>query len=216
MEIKSVINENLNQFLEPQNDLVNKSYKQLMEQIDKQKENLPKILNYKKTNISNEVNEKIKDETINNQKSILHDERNNFRLFKKDFFEFFNHVNISNTKINGYNGDNDPLKNTLNSFCSFMDNIMNKLEENFINNDKKEKKNINNLDINSLNNNYINNFGEICLINLYYEYIIKQLFVVSFFERQHCYYCYSIIDYILISPFLLLKIIIISKILLTK
>ena len=32
-----------------------------------------------------------------------------------------------------------------------------------------------------------------------------QLFIVSFFERQHSYYCYSIIDYILISPFTIIK-----------
>ena len=207
LEIKSVIKDNLNQFIEPQNDLVNKTYKQLMEQIDKQKTNLTKILNYKNSSVSIEENEKTKDESINNQKLIINDERNNFRIFKKNFFEFFNHVNISNTKINGYNGDNDPLKNTLNSFCSFMDNIMNKLEDNFINNDKKENKENknNNSDKNILYNNYINNYGEICLINLYYEYIIKQLFIVSFFERQHCYYCYSIIDYILISPFTVIK-----------
>ena len=31
------------------------------------------------------------------------------------------------------------------------------------------------------------------------------MFIVSFFERQHCYYCYSILDYILISPFIVIK-----------
>ena len=203
LEIKSVIKENLNQFIEPQNELINKAYKQLMEQINKQKENLTKILNYKKINISMEEIEKTKDESINNQKSILNDERNNFRIFKKNFFAFFNHVNVSNTSINGYPGGNDPLKNTLNSFCSFMDNILNKLEDKFINIDKKQAKNKN--DNNNINSSYINNFAEICLINLYYEYIIMQLFIVSFFERQHSYYCYSIIDYILISPFTIIK-----------
>ena len=202
LEIKSVIKENLNQFIQPQNDLVNKTFKQYMEQIDKQKLTLTKILNYKKSNSSIDDTEKTKDETINNQKSILNDERNNYKIFKKNFFEFFNHINISNTNINGYPSGEDPLKSTLNSFCCFMDNIMNKLEDKFINIDKKESKNKNN---NYLNNNYINNFSEICLINLYYEYVIKQLFIVSFFERQHCYYCYSIIDYILLSPFMIIK-----------
>ena len=205
LEIKSVIKENLNQFIEPQNDLINKTYKQIMEQINKQKENLTKILNYKKTNISTDDIEKTKDESLNNQKSILNDERNNFRTFKKNFFEFFNHVNVSNISINGYSGGNDPLKNTLSSFCSFMDNILNKLEDKFINIDKKQTKNKDNNENNYINSNYINNFSEICLINLYYEYIIMQLFIVSFFERQHCYYCYSIIDYILISPFAIIK-----------
>ena len=201
LEIKSVIKENLNQFIQPQNDLVHKTYNQFMEQIDKQKLNLTKILNYKKSNITKEEEEKTKDETINNQKSILNDERKNYKLFKKNFFEFFNHVNISNTNINGYPSGEDPLKSTLNSFCCLMDNIINKLEDIFINIDKKENKNKDNI----YNNNYINNFAEICLINLYYEYVIMQLFIVSFFERQHCYYCYSIIDYILISPFIIIK-----------
>ena len=119
MEIKSVIKENLNQFLQPQNDLVNKNYKQIMEQIEKQKETLIKILNYKKSSVTIEQIEKTKDESINNQKNILKDQRNNYRLFKKNFFEFLNHVNISNSNVNGYSGDNDPLKNTLNSFCFF-------------------------------------------------------------------------------------------------
>ena len=201
LEIKSVIKENLNQFIQPQNDLVHKTYNQFMEQIDKQKLNLTKILNYKKSNITKEEEEKTKDETLNNQKSILNDERKNYKLFKKNFFEFFNHVNISNTNINGYPSGEDPLKSTLNSFCCLMDNIINKLEDIFINIDKKENKNKDNI----YNNNYINNFAEICLINLYYEYVIMQLFIVSFFERQHCYYCYSIIDYILISPFTIIK-----------
>ena len=208
LEIKSVIKENLNQFLQPQNDLVNKNYKQIMEQIEKQKETLTKILNYKKSSFTIEQLEKTKDEGINNQKNILKDQRNNYRLFKKNFFEFLNHVNISNSNVNGYSGDNDPLKNTLNSFCFFMDNIINKLEEKFINLDKKENENEdnnNNNENNISNNNYINNYAEICLINLYYEYIIMQLFIVSFFERQHCYYCYSILDYILISPFMIIK-----------
>ena len=205
LEIKSVIKDNLNQFIQPQNDLVNKTYKQIMEQIERQKENLTKILNYKKSSV--EEAEKIKDESINNPKSILNDERNNYKIFKKNFFEFFNHVNISNNSINGYPGGNDPLKNTLNSFCSFMDNIMNKMEDQFISIDKKEIKNKdnNNNENNYPKTNYKNNFAEICLINLYYEYIIMQLFIVSFFERQHCYYCYSIIDYILISPFNIIK-----------
>jgi hypothetical protein len=87
-----------------------------------------------------------------------------------------------------------------------MDNIMNKIEEKFINNDKKEnnKNKDNNIDNNNYMN-YINNYTEICLINLYYECIIMQLFNVSFFERQHCYYCFSIIDYIMISPFIIIK-----------
>ena len=207
LEIKSVIKENLNQFLKPQNDLVNKTYKQIMEQIEKQKETLTKILNYKKSGISIEETEKAKDESIINQKIILNDERNNYRLFKKNFFEFLNHVNISNSNVNGYSGDNDPLKNILNSFCLFMDNIMNKLEEKFINLDKKESKDKENNKYgnNISNNNFINNYAEISLINLYYEYIIIQLFILSFFERQHCYYCFSILDYILISPFMIIK-----------
>ena len=112
LEIKSVIKENLNQFLQPQNDLVNKTYRQIMDQIEKQKETLAKILNYKKSNVTIEETEKTKDESINNQKTILNDERNNYRLFKKHFFEFFNHVNTSNLNVNGYSGDNDPL-----TFC---------------------------------------------------------------------------------------------------
>ena len=207
LEIKSVIKENLNQFLQPQNDLVNKTYRQIMDQIEKQKETLAKILNYKKSNVTIEETEKTKDESINNQKTILNDERNNYRLFKKHFFEFFNHVNTSNLNVNGYSGDNDPLKNILNSFCLFMDNIMNKLEDKFINNDKRQNKNKDNDNSENsiINSNYINNFAEISLINLYYEYMIIQLFIVSFFERQHCYYCYSIIDYILMSPFMIIK-----------
>jgi hypothetical protein len=77
-----------------------------------------------------------------------------------------------------------------------MDNIMNKLEEKYIKLDKKE---------NEANNTYINNFSEICLINIYYQFIIEQLFIVSFFERQHSYYCFSILDYILSSPFMIIK-----------
>ena len=202
LEIKSVIKENLNQFIQPQNDLVNKSYKLIMEQIDKQKVNITKILNYKKSN--NIKEEKSKNEELNMQKLILNDERNNYKIFKKNFFEFLNHVNTSNTIINGYPSGEDPLKSILNSFCCFMDNIMNKLEDKFIKIDKKDNKNQNNNN-NNLNNNYINNFAEICLIDLYYEYVIMQLFIVSFFERQHCYYCYSILDYILISPFMIIK-----------
>ena len=184
LEIKSVIKENLNQFLQPQNDLVNKTYRQIMDQIEKQKETLAKILNYKKSNVTIEETEKTKDESINNQKTILNDERNNYRLFKKHFFEFFNHVNTSNSNVNGYSGDNDPLKNILNSFCLFMDNIMNKLEDKFINIDKNENKNKdnNNSENTIKKTNYINNFTEVSLINLYYEYIIMQLFILSFFE----------------------------------
>ena len=215
VEIKSVIKDNLNQFIEPQNDLMNKTYKQFMDQIEKQKLNLTKILNYQKDNSTVDTESKTKEENNNNnnnnnkQKIIISDERNNYRVFKKNFFEFFNHVNTSNSNVNGYPTGSDPLKTTLNSFCCFMDNIMNKLEEKFINVEKKESKNKdnNNADNNCSNNNnsYINNFTELCLINLYYEYMIMQLFIVSFFERQHCYYCYSILDYILISPFNIIK-----------
>ena len=207
IEVKSVIKDNLNQFIQPQNDLINKTYKQLMEQIEKQKEILTKTLNNQKASISVEERASKAKEEGNNQKTPIKDVRNNYRMFKKNFFEFFNHVNTSNTSINGYPAGSDPLKNTLNSFCCFMDNIINKLEEKFINMDKKENKNKDN-NIESIDNNinnYRNNFAEVCLINLYYEYVIMQLFIVSFFERQHCYYCYSILDYILISPFMIIK-----------
>ena len=203
LEIKSVIKENLNQFIQPQNDLMNKTYNQIMEQIEKQKSNLSKILNSTKLNISSIETSKTKDnETTNfsNQKTIINNERSNYRTFKKNFFEFFNHVNTSNTTVNGNPASSDPLKNILNSFCCFMDNIMNKIEDKFIKVDKT-KDNNNTIEMNSINNN----FAEICLINLFYEYVIMQLFIVSFFERQHCYYCHSIIDYILISPFVALK-----------
>ena len=207
VELKSVIKDNLNQFIQPQNDLVNKSYKQIMEQIEKQKANLTKILNNQKSNTSTEeTDSKSKNDNKNQQKSNIYNAKNSYKLFKKNFFEFFNHVNTSNTTMNGYPTGSDPLKTILNSFCSFMDNIMNKIEEKFINSDKKEnnKNKDNNIDNNSYMN-YINNYIEICLINLYYECIIMQLFYVSFFERQHCYYCFSIIDYIMISPFVIIK-----------
>jgi hypothetical protein len=83
-----------------------------------------------------------------------------------------------------------------------MDNIMNKLEENYINiskNDKNREMNENKYD------KYINNLSEVYLINIYYQFVIMQLFLVSFFERQHCYYCFSILDYILSSPFMIIK-----------
>ena len=118
-------------------------------------------------------------------------------------------MNTSNTTLNGYPSGSDSLKNILNSFCFYMDNIMNKLEENYINiskNDKNREMNENKYD------KYINNLSEVYLINIYYQFVIMQLFLVSFFERQHSYYCFSILDYILSSPFKLRTMIILKNI----
>ena len=202
LEIKSVIKDNLNMFLQPEKDMINKSYNELSGQIEKEKENISKILNQlqQKENSNIEIESKSREDNLNiniNNKNLLNEGRNNFRIFQKNYFEFFNQVNTSNTMLNGYPTGNDHLKNILNSFCCFMDNIMNKLEKKFIHIEKdKNEKNID-------NSNY--NFIEICLINIYYQFVISQLFLVSFFERQHCYYCFSILDYILTSPFMIIK-----------
>ena len=202
LEIKSVIKDNLNMFLQPEKDMINKSYNELSGQIEKEKENISKILNQlqQKENSNIETESKSREDNLNiniNNKNLLNEGRNNFRIFQKNYFEFFNQVNTSNTLLNGYPAGNDQLKNILNSFCCFMDNIMNKLEKKFIHIEKdKNEKNID-------NSNY--NFIEICLINIYYQFVISQLFLVSFFERQHCYYCFSILDYILTSPFMIIK-----------
>ena len=202
MEIKSVLADNLKLFLQPSNDMINKSYKELHEYIEKEKSNISKVLdlqnkNYNKgENEESKLKEENKDDKNINEKNILKDRRNNYRFFKKNFFEFFNQINTSNTLLNGYPSGNDPLKNVLNSFCCYMDNIMNKLEEKFI---KINVKNNDNYDA------YINNFSEVSLINIYYQFVIMQLFLVSFFERQHCYYCFSILDYIFSSPFMIIK-----------
>jgi hypothetical protein len=189
-------------FLQPEKDMINKSYNELSGQIEKEKENISKILNQlqQKENSNVETESKSREDNLNiniNNKNLLNKGRNNFRIFQKNYFEFFNQVNTSNTMLNGYPAGNDQLKNILNSFCCFMDNIMNKLEKKFIHIEKdKNEKNID-------NSNY--NFIEICLINIYYQFVISQLFLVSFFERQHCYYCFSILDYILTSPFMIIK-----------
>ena len=202
MEIKSVLADNLKLFLQPSNDMINKSYKELHEYIEKEKSNISKVLDLQNKNKNKGENEesKLKEENKDdkniNEKNILKDRRNNYRFFKKNFFEFFNQINTSNTLLNGYPSGNDPLKNILNSFCCYMDNIMNKLEEKFI---KINVKNNDNYDA------YINNFSEVSLINIYYQFVIMQLFLVSFFERQHCYYCFSILDYIFSSPFMIIK-----------
>ena len=202
MEIKSVLADNLKLFLQPSNDMINKSYKELHEYIEKEKSNISKVLDLQNKNKNKGENEesKLKEENKDdkniNEKNILKDRRNNYRFFKKNFFEFFNQINTSNTLLNGYPSGNDPLKNILNSFCCYMDNIMNKLEEKFI---KINVKNNDNYDA------YINNFSEVSLINIYYQFVIIQLFLVSFFERQHCYYCFSILDYIFSSPFMIIK-----------
>ena len=197
LEIKSVIKDNLNLFLQPEKDFLDKSYKDIIEQIEKEKINISKIINnQQKENSNNEKQSKAKEDTNINDQNLIKDRRNDYRIFKKNFFEFFNQVNTTNTLLNGYPTGSDPLKNILNTFCCFMDNIMNKLEEKYIKLDKKE---------NEANNTYINNFSEICLINIYYQFIIEQLFIVSFFERQHSYYCFSILDYILSSPFMIIK-----------
>ena len=198
IEIKSVIKDNLNLFLQPEKDMLNKSYNDFIEQIEKEKINISKIINQQEKQNSNIENDsKNKEDIDNNINNLLKDRRNDYRVFKKNFFEFFNQVNISNTTINGHTTANDSLKNILNTFCCYMDNIMNKLEEKFIKLDKK--------DIENKNSNYMNHFNEICLINVYYQFVIIQLFLVSFFERQHCYYCFSILDYILSSPFMIIK-----------
>ena len=89
VELKSVIKDNLNQFLQPQNDLVNKSYKQIMEQIEKQKANLTKILNNQKSNTSiEETDSKSKNEYKNPQKSNIYNARNSYKLFKKTSLNF--------------------------------------------------------------------------------------------------------------------------------
>ena len=202
MEIKSVLADNLKLFLQPSNDMINKSYKELHEYIEKEKSNISKVLDLQNKNKNkgeheeSKLKEENKDDKNINEKNILKDRRNNYRFFKKNFFEFFNQINTSNTLLNGYPSGNDPLKNILNSFCCYMDNIMNKLEEKFI---KINVKNNDNYDA------YINNFSEVSLINIYYQFVIMQLFLVSFFERQHCYYCFSILDYIFSSPFMIIK-----------
>ena len=203
LEIKSVIKDNLILFLQPEKDLINKSYNNFMEQIEKEKINISKIINaQQKQNINKEKESKSREDNINNEKHLIKDRRNNFRYFKKNFFEFFNQVNTSNTILNGYPTGSDPLKNILNSFCFYLDNIMNKLEENYINISKNDK----NREINEKRyDTYINNLSEIYLINIYYQFVIMQLFLVSFFERQHSYYCFSILDYILSSPFKIIK-----------
>ena len=203
LEIKSVIKDNLNLFLQPEKDMINKSYTNFIEQIEKEKANISKIINaQQKKNINNEKESKSREDNINNENNLIKDRRNNFRYFKKNFFEFYNQVNTSNTTLNGYPSGSDSLKNILNSFCFYMDNIMNKLEENYINiskNDKNREMNENKYD------KYINNLSEVYLINIYYQFVIMQLFLVSFFERQHCYYCFSILDYILSSPFMIIN-----------
>ena len=197
LEIKSVIKDNLNLFLQPEKDIINKSYKEFFDQIEKEKNNILKIIkNQQKQNSNIETRSKTEEDIDINESNILKERRNDYRNFKKYFFEFFNKVNTSNTIVNSYSADNDSLKIILNSFCCFMDNIMNKLEEKFIKLDKKEKKK---------NDSHINNFCEVCLINIYYQFVIMQLFLVSFVERQHCFYCFSILDYILSSPFLIIK-----------
>ena len=197
LEIKSVIKDNLNLFLQPEKDIINKSYKEFFDQIEKEKNNILKIIkNQQKQNSNIETRSKTEEDIDINESNILKERRNDYRNFKKYFFAFFNKVNTSNTIVNGYSVDNDSLKIILNSFCCFMDNIMNKLEEKFIKLDKKEKEK---------NDSHINNFCEVCLINIYYQFVIMQLFLVSFVERQHCFYCFSILDYILSSPFLIIK-----------
>mgnify|MGYP007101911511 CR=1 FL=1 len=209
LEIKSVIKDNLNLFLQPEKDMIKKSYNDFIEQIEKEKINISKILNYQqKQNINREKASKTKEDNFNykntniDENNLIKDRRNDFRNFKKNFLELFNQVNTSNIILNGNPTGNDPLKNILNSFCCYMDNIMNKLEDNYIKLNKKEK----NLEKNETRfDKYINNFSEVCIINLYYQFVIMQLFNVSFFERQHCYYCFSILDYILSSPFMIIK-----------
>ena len=44
LEIKSVIKDNLNLFLQPEKDFMNKSYKDIFEQIEKEKLNISKII----------------------------------------------------------------------------------------------------------------------------------------------------------------------------
>ena len=150
LEIKSVIKDNLNMFLQPEKDMINKSYNELSGQIEKEKENISKILNQlqQKENSNIETESKSREDNLNiniNNKNLLNEGRNNFRIFQKNYFEFFNQVNTSNTLLNGYPAGNDQLKNILNSFCCFMDNIMNKLEKKFIHIEKdKNEKNIDN------------------------------------------------------------------------
>ena len=205
LEIKSVIKDNLNLFLQPEKDMLKNSYNEFIDQIEKEKINISKILNFQnKQNINIEKALKTKEDNFNfnnkniDENNLIKDRRNNFRNFKKNFFELFNQVNISNTFLNGNPTGSDPLKNILNTFCCYMDNIMNKLEDNYIKLNKKDK-NETRFDY------YTNNFSEVCLINLYYQFVIMQLFLVSFFERQHCNYCFSILNYILSSPFMIIK-----------
>ena len=220
IELKIVLKDNLNYFIKPQDVLIKKIYKKFFDEIEKFKNDSKSILNYNTKIFTFEENEndntkKINEikENIKKEKELINDKRNNFNLFKKNFFEYFNQICTTNTNINGNSKtDNDPLKIILNSFCSFMDNIVNNIDNIFINIDKIKTKNNkpqNIQELNSINEEYLcnfkNNYSEICFINLYYEYIIMQMFILSFFERQHSSYCYSIIDYIMESPFLILK-----------
>ena len=219
-ELKIVLKDNLNYFIKPQDSLIKKIYKKFFDEIEKFKNDSKSILNYNTkiftfeddenddTKRANEIKENIKKE-----KELINDKRNNFNHFKKNFFEYFNHICTTNINVSGNSKtNNDPLKIILNSFCSFMDNIVNRIDNIFTSIDKIKTKNntIKNLkDFNSINEEYLcnfkNNYCEICFLNLYYEYIIMQMFIVSFFERQNSSYCYSIIDYIMESPFLILK-----------
>ena len=220
IELKIVLKDNMNFFIKPQDDLIKKIYGNFFEEIEKFKNDSKSILNYNTKIFTFEDNDngntknlnEIKD-NIKKEKELINNNRNNFNFFKKSFFEYFNHVCTTNDNINGNSkANNDPLKIILNSFCCFMDNIVNKIENLFSNLDKIKTKTNTSQNLNGcnlINEEYIcnfkNNYCEICFLNLYYEYIIMLMFIVSFFERQHSSYCYSIIDYIMESPFLILK-----------
>ncbi len=143
-------------------------------------------------------------ENKNKEKNIMRETRYVFNQFKKNFFEFINLVSSSeDTQKKG----NDLLKLFINSSCAFMDNILSEMQEIFmgleINDYTRKDKNIS-VESNYFNS-YFNYFTELSLINLYYEQLITQLFMSSFYERQCSNYYESIINYILTSPFLILK-----------
>ena len=86
LEIKSVIKDNLNMFLQPEKDMINKSYNELSGQIEKEKENISKILNQlqQKENSNIETESKSREDNLNiniNNKNLLNEGRNNFRIF---------------------------------------------------------------------------------------------------------------------------------------
>jgi hypothetical protein len=67
LEIKSVIKDNLNLFLQPEKDMINKSYTNFIEQIEKEKANISKIINaQQKKNINNEKESKSREDNIIN------------------------------------------------------------------------------------------------------------------------------------------------------